>query len=195
VQSLPEVDFADLALRLASYGLRLFAEFGLGGPGTTVPGVGSSVEDFVWRVLAQFAQGSLVYDPSKGALFSLLAKALRNDVIDALRKAAHQREESRSTVPRDEREGQARPALDELPSAGTSLDDLLGGAGYRDRLLAALDGEPELAAVVTAVLDLDLSTPREIAEELHISVAEYQNRKKRLRRRLIEYHAVYARQR
>jgi DNA-directed RNA polymerase specialized sigma24 family protein len=186
----PSIDFGALAVRLAGYGLRVFAEFGLGGQGATIPGVGLSIEDFVWKVLSEYAEGALAYQADRGELFSLLARALRNDIIDALRKAAHSREEARSPLPRESKLDNEPPALDELPARETNVDTLLAEDGYRDRLLTAFAEEPELAEVVRVVLDFDLAKPREIAAALGISVTEYQNRKKRLRRRLIEYHAV-----
>lgn len=179
-------------MRLASYGLRTFAEFGLGGQSAAVPGVGLSVEDFVWNVLSEYAEGALAYEADRGTLFSLLATAVRNDIIDALRKAAHFREEARSPLPRESSSEKEPPALDELPSPGTDIDDVLAEESYRERLLAAFAEEPELAEVVRVVFDLDLAKPREIAATLGITVTDYQNRKKRLRRRLIEYHAVEA---
>lgn len=194
METRPDIDFGELAVRLASYGLRTFAEFGLGGQSATVPGVGLSVEDFVWNVLSEFAEGALSYEADRGELFSLLAKALRNDIIDALRKAAHFREEARSPLPRESKSENELPALDELPTPGTNIDTVLAEDSYRKRLLAAFAEEPELAEIVRAVLELDLTKPREIAEVLGISVSDYQNRKKRLRRRLIEYQAVEASQ-
>jgi DNA-directed RNA polymerase specialized sigma24 family protein len=190
LETRPSIDFETLAVRLAGYGLRMFAEFGLGGQGATIPGVGLSIEDFVWKVLSEYAEGTLAYQADRGELFSLLARALRNDIIDALRKAAHSREESRSPLPRESRSDSEPPALDELPARGSDVDTLLAEDSYRERLLAAFAEEPELAEVVRVVLDSDLAKPREIAAVLGISVTEYQNRKKRLRRRLIEYHAV-----
>ena len=190
METRPGIDFGELAVRLATYAARTFAEFGLGGAGATVPGVGLSVEDFVWKVLSEYAEGTLAYEAVRGDLFSLLARALRNDIIDALRKAAHAREEPRSSIPRGKRSAIESPALDELPTPGLDIDVILAEDYYRKRLLAVLAKEPELAEVVTAVIDLNLATPREIARELGISVGDFQNRKKRLRRRLIEYRAV-----
>jgi hypothetical protein len=66
-------------------------------------------------------------------------------------------------------------------------------ARARKRIREAFADEPELADVVKAVLDLDLSKPQEIAETLGISTDEVQNRKKRLRRRLVEYGLVTGR--
>jgi DNA-directed RNA polymerase specialized sigma24 family protein len=187
LETRPGADFAELAVRLASYGLRTFAEFGLGGKDSAVLGVGLSVEDFVWNVLSEYAEGAVTYEADRGALFSLLARALRNDIIDALRKAAHAREEARAVLPR-ERSFENEPAsLDEMPAPGAEIYVALDEKRYRDRVLAAFAEEPELAEVVKAVLDFNLSKPREIAEALGISVGEYQNKKKRLQRRLIEY--------
>lgn len=186
----PDIDFGELAVRLNSYGLRVFAEFGLGSQAALVPGVGLSVEDFVCRVLWEYAEGALEYDVARGELFSLLARALRNDMIDSLRKAAHAREEARSPLPRGDKSEKEPPALDELPASGIAIDSLLAEDSYRARLLDAFAEEPELGEVVRVVLDLEVTKPREIAEALGISVTEFQNRKKRLRRRLIEYRAL-----
>jgi DNA-directed RNA polymerase specialized sigma24 family protein len=194
VETRTGIDFGELAVRLASYGLRTFREFGLGGSSNTIPGVGLSVEDFVSKVLSEYAEGGLAYESDRGALFSLLARALRNDIIDALRKAAHVREEARSPIPRENKSDHEPPALDELASPETDISTVLAEAVYRRQLLAAFVEEPELAEVVRVVLDLDIAKPREIAAALGITVADLQNRKKRLRRRLIEYRAVEASQ-
>jgi DNA-directed RNA polymerase specialized sigma24 family protein len=180
-------DFEELAVRLGGCAARIFAEFGLGGPRATVAGVGLSIEDFVWRVLAEYAEGKLEYEDSRGKLFSLLATVLRNDIIDALRKAAHAREEGQTQVSRagDSETGSSR--LGEFPSSAAEIYISLEEDQYRERVRAAFADEPELGEVVKAVLDLDLSKPQEIAEALGISTLEYQNRKKRLRRRLVEY--------
>ncbi|MEI9978360.1 MAG: hypothetical protein WDN23_05065 [Edaphobacter sp.] len=109
METQPEIHFGELAVRLTGYGLRTFAEFGLGGPNATIPGVGLSVEDFVWKVLSEYAEGKVSYQAERGELASLLAKALRNDIIDALRKAAHSKEEARSPLPRESKTENAPP--------------------------------------------------------------------------------------
>ena len=183
----PDIDFREVGVRLASYGLRIFAEFGIGGRNATISGVGLSVEDFVWKVLSEYAEGQLAYNAQRGELFSLLAKALRNDIIDALRKAAHSYEEARSPMPRENTSENEPRGLDELPTTSQSQDTILAEESYRERLLEVFVEEPELAEVVRAVLDFGLVKPREIAASLGISVLEFQNRKKRLRRRLLEH--------
>jgi len=184
------VDLGELALRLAAFARRTFADFGLPRHEATVSGVGLSMEDFVWAVLEEYVEGRLEHQASRGDLFSLLATAMRNDIIDSLRKAAHMHEEPRSTLPREPHSTMDRPSLDELPSAAVDVPAMLDEENYRKRVWASLAGEPELAKVVRAILDLNLYKPREIAAALGISVTEVHNRKKRLRRRFMEFNLV-----
>jgi len=93
-------------------------------------------------------------------------------------------------LPRESHSTTDPPSLDELPSAAVDVPAMLDEENYRKRVWASLAGEPELAKVVRAILDLNLYKPREIAAALGISVTEVQNRKKRLRRRFIESHLV-----
>jgi DNA-directed RNA polymerase specialized sigma24 family protein len=124
------------------------------------------VEDFVWAVLEEYVEGRLEYEASRGDLFSLLATAMRNDIIDSLRKAAHTHEETRSTLPREPDSITDPPSLDEMPSGAIDVTALLDEENYRKRVSASLAGEPEMAEVVRAVLDLNLYKPREIAVAL-----------------------------
>ena len=180
------MDLGELALRLTAFARRTFADFGLRGADTAVAGVGLSIEDFAWAVLEEYVEGKLEHEASRGDLFSLLATALRNDIIDSLRKAAHVHEENRSALPRESDSTVDPPSLDEMPSAAIDVAAMLDEENYRKRVWASLAGEPELTEVVTAIMDLNLYRPREIAAALGISVTEVQNRKKRLRRRFIE---------
>src|SRR6267378_7354122 len=184
------LDFEELAHRLTAFGLRTFNEFGLGGRDSTVAGVGLSVDDFVSAVLVEYVEGKLQHQASRGDLFSLLATALRNDIIDSLRRAAHVHEEIRSSLPRAPDSTGDPPSLDELPGTTIDVPALLDEENYRKRVWASLAGEPELAEVVRVILDLNLHKPREIAAALGISATEVQNRKKRLRRRFIESNLV-----
>jgi len=184
------LDFEELAHRLTAFGLRTFNEFGLGGRNSTVAGVGLSVDDFVSAVLVEYMEGRLQHRASRGDLFSLLATAMRNDIIDSLRKAAHAHEESRSPLPA-QRDADAAPlSLDELPGSAIDFAASIDEERYGERARTAFAGEPELAEVVRAVLELNLYKPREIAAELGITAAEVQNRKKRLQRQLIDHNLV-----
>ena len=57
-------------------------------------------------------------------------------------------------------------------------------------MLKCLEEEPELKEVCEAVFLLDAEKPSDIADALGISVNEVHNRRKKLRRRLVEYHLV-----
>ena len=46
--------------------------------------------------------GGDAQSPSRGALITVLGTAMRNDIIDALRKKSHEREETRSQISVDE---------------------------------------------------------------------------------------------
>ena len=184
------LDFEELAHRLTAFGLRTFNEFGLGGRNSTVAGVGLSVDDFVSAVLVEYMEGKLQHQASRGDLFSLLATALRNDIIDSLRKAAHAHEESRSSLPAERDADPAPLSLDELPGSTIDFAGSIDEERYGERARTAFAGEPELAEVVRAVLELNLYKPREIAAELGITAAEVQNRKKRLQRQLIDHNLV-----
>ena len=132
------VDLGELALRLAAFARRTFADFGLLSPEATVGGVGLSIEDFVWAILEQYVEGRLEHDASRGDLFSLLAAAMRNDIIDSLRKAAHMREDMRSTLPRERESAADPPGLAELPSSAIDMFALLDEENYRKRVWASL---------------------------------------------------------
>jgi len=183
------VDLSEMALRLTAFARRTFADFGHGGPNTAVAGVGLSMEDFVWGVLEEYVEGKLQHVASRGDLYSLMATALRNDIIDSLRKAAHTHEETRPTT-RERNSSSDLASLDELATPVADVSVLLDEESYRKRVWSSLDGEPELVSIMKVVLDLDLHKPRDIANALGISVAEVQNRKKRLRRRFIESNLV-----
>ena len=96
-------------------------------------------------------------------MFTLLATALRNDIIDSLRKAAHMREENRSSLRRERDSADGAPSLDELPADASDVSILLEEEEYCRRVWASLAGEPELEEVVRAILDLNLHKPRDIA--------------------------------
>ncbi len=182
-------DFRALADQLAAYAVQIFAEYGLRDPDLVVSGTGRSIEDFLAQVLGDYATGKIKHHSSKGELISLLGKALKRDVHDALvRKRSHLREENRDVTPAfsDDRKVTEK-ALDGLPHPDPSVDDLFDEQEYKDRVRAALNAEPDLVDLADTAFELDIYKRQEQAEVLSISPEELDNRKKRLRRRLIEY--------
>jgi RNA polymerase sigma factor (sigma-70 family) len=179
-----------------AYGLVVFAEFSLGGVDAVVPGTGLSVEDFVAKVLLEYATGKIKHQKSRGSLMTVLSTAMRNDIIDALRKKSHKLEETRATITVDEDsegEDHEKPAMDQFPqSLAPDPSSVVDEDEYRARVRAVVDNEPPLKDLVEAVLDLELYKPEEIADALGTSAPDIQNRKKKLRRRLCQSELVHS---
>jgi RNA polymerase sigma factor (sigma-70 family) len=190
-------DFKQLTKRLTAYGSVVFAEFSIGGKDAVIPGTGLSIEDFVGKVLLEYTLGKIKHHKSRGSLITVLGTAMRNDIIDALRKKSHEREETRPSISDNEDsevQDREKPALDDYPqqSAPDQIISVLDEADYRDRVRTAFDDEPALKEVVEAVLDLDLYKPEEIADAIGTNPEDIQNRKKKLRRRLSKKELVTA---
>lgn len=190
-------DFKKLTKRLTAYGSVVFAEFSLGGRDAVVPGTGLSIEDFVAKVLLEYAIGKIKRHKSRGALMTVLGTAMRNDIIDALRKKSHECEETRSSISVNEDaevKDHEKPALDDYPQQfAADPASVVDENEYGERVRSAAQDEPTLKEVVEAVLDLDLYKPEEIADVVGTTAAEIQNLKKKLRRRLQEQGLVTTR--
>ncbi len=183
-------NFKELTKRLTAYGAVVFAEFAIGGKDAVVPGTGLSVEDFVGKTLLEYTLGKIKHNKSRGSLITVLGTAMRNDIIDALRKKSHEREEIRLAISANEDselQDHQKPALDDYPQeSAPDPVSIIDEDNYRDRVRSAFDDDSALKEVVEAVLDLDLYKPEEIADAVGTNAADIQNRKKRLRRRLRE---------
>jgi len=182
-------DFRALPDQLAAYSVQIFAEYGLRDPDLVVSGTGLSMEDFVAKILLDYTERRIKYDPSKGELIALLGKALKRDVHDALeRKRSHLREENRDVTPALSGEkGVVEKALDGLPHPDPPVDALFDEQEYKDRVRAALSAERDLVDLADTVFELNIYKRNEQAEFLGITTQELDNRKRKLRRRLIEY--------
>jgi hypothetical protein len=182
-------DFRALADQLAAYAVQIFAEYGLRDPALVVSGTGRSIEDFLAQILGDYATGKIKHHSSKGELISLLGKALKRDVHDALvRKRSHLREETRDVTPAPSDDGTGtEKAIDGLPHPGPLVDTLFDEQEYKDRVRAALSAEPDLVDLADTAFELNIEKRQEQADVLGISPEELDNRKKKLRRRLIEY--------
>ena len=189
-------DFRELTVRLMAYGVTVFAELGIFGEDIVIGGVGVSLEDFVGKVLLEYWTGVIKYHPSRGSLISLLGKALKNDVLDALDRLSHEREEHRSVtpMPSDAPKRESERSLDEFPTPERPLEIWMDEEQYRESLRKALSDEPDLLELAEVVLELGLEKPQEMAEFLDISVQELHNRRRKLRRRLLEYELVVSKQ-
>jgi DNA-directed RNA polymerase specialized sigma24 family protein len=186
-------DFRELGTRLMAYGLKVFAELGLFGRHFVVSGVGMSLEDFVAKVLTEYAEGKIKHHSSRGSLMSWLGTALKHDVLDALDKSSHKREEQRSAAPPtdEHRKRESEKSLDELPGRGDPVDVAFDEEEYKEHIRAALADEPELRELAELVFDVGVLKPQEIADFLGVDIQELHNRRRKLRRRLLEHQLVH----
>jgi DNA-directed RNA polymerase specialized sigma24 family protein len=184
-------DFRSLIRRLTAFALRLFAEHGLRGAGAVLPGLGVSAEDLAGKVLVEYCEGRIKHHASKGLLITLLCTAIRNDFYDALDRAPHKRERVPDPHADDGNENSKLKDLNEYADP-CELEPFVAvdEQSYQEYVLRCLEDEPELKEVCEAVFFLDAEKPSDIANALGISVSEVHNRRKKLRRRLIEYHLV-----
>jgi hypothetical protein len=183
-------NFRDLSIQLAAYAVRIFAEYGLYREESVISGTGFSMEDFVADILGKYATKKIKYHPSRGTLMSLLGTALKRDVHDAvLRKRSHLREEARDlTATLSERtKGGTNKTLSEFPDHSLAADRLFDDQEYKARILGAVGEEPELKELAEMAFELQIAKRKDQADFLGISPQELDNRKKKLRRRLIEY--------
>jgi hypothetical protein len=182
-------DFRVLSVQLAAYALRIFADYGLFRDDLVIAGTGFSMQDFVAKTLGEYATGRIKHHSSKGELISLLGTALKRDVHDTLlRKHSHLHEEARdfTSAGLDGPEDVSTKTLSEFANPGPIADQLFDEHEYRARIFASLVDEPELKDVVEMVFELGLAKRGEQADFLGITGQELDNRKKRLRRRLVE---------
>jgi DNA-directed RNA polymerase specialized sigma24 family protein len=197
-QQLPNFD--EITARLTAYALKLFASHGLYGVDVSVPGLGLSVEDFVGKIVGEYAAGKLKYHASKGTLMGFLGTSLMHDILDAFDKSSHKSEESRVMTRErgntsEEQKARGPKPLGEFPDEqAVDPDTLLDEDFYRKRLREACEDEPELKELAEAVLDLELYTPKEMSEVLGVPINEVHNRRRKLGRRLIEYKLVRVKQ-
>jgi DNA-directed RNA polymerase specialized sigma24 family protein len=177
---LAEADACALIEKLMAYALRVFAEQGLGGKGAVIPGVGKSAEDFAYDVLLQYLTGKI-----KNRDVPYLLTALRNDILDKLKSAAHKTTDHLPANPQGDSEDGKTKFLDGFQSRDKPVDALVCEKSYEERARKLVAAEPDLRELVEAVLDLDLHKPAEIAEALGTTATNIQTRKKRAKRRLM----------
>lgn len=159
--------------------------------GTFVLPQGYTAEDIVQEVIVRTISGDRRWDPEKGELLPWLKWQVRS-IVDALaRSAAHRHEElapDAATLPGDDPLGTLATNYGAFNSVAASPEALFLDQESVDRrvghLFAAVSGEPDLEAVLNAVLDGAGTRPREIAAFLEVPVSDIYNRLKRIRRRV-----------
>ncbi len=153
-------------------------------------GLGRAPEDIVQDVITKVFAGERTWDPERGELVPTLKRIVESE-LDHLWKAKARRVESRSPddpelqatqeshaseIDPDFREPGAEEVVEEAEtwvSASTRV-----GA-----LFAAVEGEPDLQAVLEAIMEGCEPKPRYLAEHLQVPVQEIYSRMRRLRQR------------
>ena len=149
---------------------------------------GQSLEDVVQHVIEKTISGERHWDPAKGPLVPWLKYQVKS-VIDALANAAVRRHETQSAEGDDVEESVAGPGTSRSLSLEAIVLENEAAAQMAERvdgLFQAVNNDPELEAVMSAILHGCEPKPRYLAAELGVSVEDINNRLKRLRRRAMK---------
>jgi DNA-directed RNA polymerase specialized sigma24 family protein len=191
---LTEDDVDDLLKRLTLYACVLFAVLPGHAREATVGGLGIGPEDLAQEVVVRFLDPedyTVTWKASSGPptrprVFGYLKKVLQHDLFDLRKRHAHKK--TVSMAPHAEEGGDdPGPSLDAFPSNAQRPDVSAIKQERHGWLLEQFDGEPELRELLEVQLDPDgwnANTNIELADLLGSSVAEIENRKRRLMRRL-----------
>lgn len=169
----------ELIQRLTLYAYGLFGCFPHPAAEPALRVSGMSPEDLAMNVLVRLydpADTTVQWDAARGPLLAYLKRVLWSDFVD-LKRAALYRNTS-----------QAPASFDLFAGAQESPEARAARREDRDRILAHLAAEPELAALAAQQLDPDGwpgYTNQELAQRLDTTVSEIENRKKRLLHRLL----------
>jgi DNA-directed RNA polymerase specialized sigma24 family protein len=165
--------------RLLAHALRVFAKYGLAG--AILPGIGKAAEDYAQDVFIKY-----VLEQIKAKELAYLCTAIRNNIIDDLRKPIQRLTESRANLTEGAVDGNRRiPSMDDLQSPSKPAIDMLSEEAYIARLRVCVESEPDLKEYLEAIVDIGLTKPADIASFLEISPEAVRLRQKKMRRRLI----------
>ena len=149
---------------------------------------GQSLDDVVQHVIEKTISGKRRWDPAKGPLVPWLKDQVKS-VIDALANAAVRRHETQAPEGDSAEEFVESPVASRSPSPEAILLEKEAAeqvAERADALFQAVNREPELEAVMNAIINGCEPKPRYLAAELGVSVEDINNRLKRLRRRAMK---------
>lgn len=178
----PAIDYEKLLGRLAARACDVLNVARFAVEDFVVDGLGKSPVDFSVDVFVLYLTGALPFTGDEEALYHFLAEVMVHDILDQMRSSARK---TTKKVPHLSGEvdetGTPQKGLDDFDS-GLSIDQLVEGDLFKERLYAALKPtEPELCELVEAIFELNVLTPWEIADVIGTTPSEIQNRKKRLK--------------
>jgi DNA-directed RNA polymerase specialized sigma24 family protein len=165
--------------RLLAHALQVFAKYGFAG--AILPGIGKCAEDYAQEMFIKYALEQI-----KAKELAYLCTAMRNKIIDDLRKPAQRLTESRANLTQTAADADRRiPSMDDLQSPDKPEIDKLSEETYIARLRVCVESEPDLKEYLEAIVDIGLTKPADIASFLEISPEAVRLRQKKMRRRLV----------
>jgi DNA-directed RNA polymerase specialized sigma24 family protein len=192
---MPEIDYQKLLYRLVGKACHILNVSRFLAGTRVVDGLGKSAEDFAMDTLVLFFEGELQFSGDENGLYGLLAEVMGNDILDALRSKARTTTKKVGPLSGEKDEnGKAHPGLDDYKS-GVQVHQMVEDEIFKQKLYGLLEKEDrELYDVVFAVFELDVYTPREIADAIGTTPADVQNRKKRLKTFLAKHSDVFSKE-
>ena len=173
VDELLRTDWKTLGIKLAGYAAFRARNLAWRSGNSETLAKGLMPDDIAAQAILSVISGERKWDPNRGPLLPYLKR-----VVDSLMNHLAESSDNRWMQALMTDDGTDLGVPDFESAADTDTD-----AKRRiQRLIAAIDGNPELIEVVNAILELEDPRPRYIAERIGKSLTEVNNRLKRLRR-------------
>jgi hypothetical protein len=193
----PCIEWGSLLGRLTTVAIKLFKQHGCSNAELILPGTGVSPEDLAVDATVEFFQGETVKwcpkDPYEDP-FPLVVTVMRNNFIDLLRSADHQK----IKLIEDTLDENWKCRLENVSTLDQGLSDLLnrptiGFTEVEAKILAEYfypfaEGNQDLIDIIEAVVFFKCRKRREIADLLDISPQEVTDRWEKLRYNYTHHH-------
>jgi len=192
--SFAEVDPLELLKRLTDRAYTIFGCFPDPHFEPTIPAHGESPEDLAMETVTKFLDPddhTVEWNPARGKLsmegaLAYLGQVLLNDFVDRKRS---KRFTCHADLPPVESDDTSGITLDELAVYVDTPEAIAERRERHEQLLASFGDEPDLQDVLRVQLDPDgynAHTNIELANLLNTTVADIENRKKKIHRRLMK---------
>ena len=197
--SLAGIDMEELLLRLTMHANALFQWFPTGDDQMALSGDGSGPEDLAMTVICRFL------DPDdmtvrwksgqkklyQASLLAFLKTVLYRDFLDLKRSKRYKTTVIATVTSRPDEQEVIEMSLDDFCAAIDTPEGFAILQEQREQLLADMEDDPDIQEMLMVQLAPEgyhAFTNQDLASLFEISVAEVENRKKRLSRRLHQIH-------